>query len=253
MSIQLGELNSRIFVDLPLVDEYCSLDDVHRALVRKYNIRLAQSRVGSDKNVLLSTSAEFTPTSVTHNVTALIGKGEPAWIEMQTGTGQYYPIRIINYSQLADYTALGEFACAFWAEDSDVVSIEPVQYVTFTFQPSAACRIKYDRDNVKAGLGDVVMFPDYVADLIVLETQNELIARKILPKMAIDLRRNEEGRKDVREIKEALNGVYKQNLIDIEDLKRLWEIWAFRSRDAQSSFNKPTPSGRNMYGDGFSY
>ena len=254
MSKTIGELNARVFLDLDLAKEYCDIIDVHRAVTSRLNVRLGFARAGSDTNVRLKTSSEFTPTALQHDITALIGNGTPAWLEMQDTADDFFPVRIVNYSQLADFMNNGIMAAAFWAEDADVNSAnEPVQYVSFSYLPTGACRIKYDLDEEKLLVAQVSALPDGIAELIVLEAVNSLIQKKIKPKMAVDLRGNEELRKDYREIVAALDGMFAQNLLEIRDLNALFIDWAFRSRDVQTSFNKPTPSGRNLYGDGINY
>jgi hypothetical protein len=242
----LAELCSRILGSLPLADEYCDLPDVHRELVSKLNLRLSQSRSGSDKNVRLKTSDSFTPATVQHNITALIGDGEPAWIETIDDDGNYYPIRVVNLSELIYYE--GSLACAFWAEDTTAeTATEPVRYVTFTQVPSAACRIRYDLDFVKDKLAQVSGMPEHTEDLVIKETENALIQKVIKTKLALDLRGNEEVRQDYRAIVDSLDGYYKQNMMDIPGLVALWKIWAFRNPSTQTSFTKPTPSSRNLY------
>lgn len=237
-------------MSLPLADEYCSLDDVHRALISKLNVRLSQSRSGSDKNVLLKTSDTFVPTTVEHNITALVGNGVPAWIEMyDSGAEGYFPIRVVNLSQLAVYYDMGTLACSFWAEDTTALDgTAAVQYVTFTYLPSGRCRIRYDLDFVKDRLAQTSGLPEHVEDLIVKETENALIQQTIKPNLTLDLRGNEELRQDYAAIVKTLDDYYQQNVLDIQPLVKLWEIWAFRSADAQTSFTKPTPSGRGLYG-----
>lgn len=252
MSVTIAELNSRVYADLPLSEEYADVIDVHRSVVQKLNVRTSFSRSGSDINVLLSTTAEFTPTTRDYDITALIGKGIPAWLECKYNdlgvSDTFLQVRIVNLSELGDYRTAGIFAAAFWAEESTVVGTPATQYVSFTDIPNSPCRIRYDKDGVRQTLADISALPDHVSDLVVKEAENVLIPR-IKVKLAMDMRRNGDLQKSAGIILQTLDGVYQQNMMDIEPLKKLWEIWAFRARNAQTNFNKPTPSSRGLYAD----
>lgn len=251
--VTIAELNGRVWATLPMVEEYCQIDDVHRAIVGKLNVWTSFARSGSDKKVLLSTTANFTPTTTPYDITALLAGSQPAWIETRNGdslTDPFYPIRVVPLSQISNYYELGELACAFWAEDTASKNDDQAtQYVSFTFPPSQPCRIRFDMSGVKDTIAQIAALPEHIVDLVVKEAENALIKKKIQPGLAIDLRRDEDLRKDAPMILKTLDGFYQQNLLDIKPLLRLWEIWAFRSPDTQTSFQKPTPSMRGMYGD----
>lgn len=248
MGTSLAELNDRVYTQLGPAVEFCDLNHIHTAVVQKHSLRTAQSQA-SGVNVLLAVSAQFTPTETTHDITALIAKGVPAWIEHLSEDEVWRPMRIVGLNQLSDYAALGTLAATFYSEDSADSSTEPVQYVAFTFLPGGPCRIRFDRDVVRLGMDHNILLPDNVAELITKEAQNTMIPRI---KLAIDMRtrNDEELRRFARDAKQSLSEIHAQNERDIKPLHELWKIWAFRDRRSESSFNKPTPSGRNMYPTG---
>jgi hypothetical protein len=248
--ISIAELIGRVYNDLPGVEAFLDVPDVHRAVVDKLNVRTSFARQGSDLNVLLSTSETFVPTDNLYDISALI-TGTPAWAELQAADGQWYPVRCINVSHIADYALMGDMACAFWSEEAPDGSA-PIKYIQFTFVPSQTCRLRYDMDKTLMRLSDYMSLPDNVTDLIVKEAVNQLIPRVKL-KLSLNLRRNEEMRQDLPLILETLEEVKTQNREDLVMLVRLWEIWAFRDRGAQGDFVNPTPSGSMLYGEGFGY
>lgn len=245
----LAELNDRVYMELGAAEEFAALDEIHNAVSQKHNVRVAMSQMSS-VNVLLGVSAEFTPTATTYDVTALIGKGVPSFLEMEGDSSvlspRWSPIRIVNINQLEYYAQMGVMAAAFYGEDAGDAETEAVQYVQFTSVPGGPCRIRFDKDSQRIALTNNIQLPDNVADLIVKEAQNLLIPRI---KLAITMRiRQDPALKDLAaDIKNDLTEIYAQNVVDIEPLKNLWKVWAFRDRANESSFNKPTPNSGAMY------
>lgn len=244
----LADINSRVFAELDAVRDHLELADVHREVVSTLNVRAAMTRAG-DTNTLLSVTPAFSATQLENDISAYIHKGTPAWVELETQDGFFEAVRIINYAQLNDYRTAGTFACAFYGLDNP--NEVPAMMLAFTFPPTVPVRVYYDRDTVASGLNDEAALPNHVIDLVITETVNGLIP-KLKLKISTELRRDEAGRQDVQLILNGLDGLMVYNKIEkIPKLEALWNVWAFRSRDAQTSFTKPTPSGRRMYGGGF--
>jgi hypothetical protein len=248
--ITIAELIGRMYLDLPGVESYVHPTDAHRAIVSKLNVYLAFARQGSDLNILLKTSQPFIPADLLVDVSALY-TGTPCWVEMLGPDGGYYPIRSVNLSQIQSYALLGDMACAFWSEES-IDGSPAVNYVQFTFVPNTTCRIRYDQDTALMLLANSIQLPDHVADLVIFEAENSFIP-KLKLKIAMDMRRNEEARQDVGMIMGTLDEIVARNKEDIPQLRRLWEIWAFRDRGTQNDFTKPTPTGRMLYGEGTNF
>ena len=80
--MNLSELDSRVFLGLEAASEWLSLDDVHNVCVQRLNARTMQAR-SSSINVLLGVSDEFTPTASPYDITSLIGKSVPAFLEVR--------------------------------------------------------------------------------------------------------------------------------------------------------------------------
>ncbi len=245
MSSTFAQLNDRVYLELSMAAEFLQLDVIHNAVIQAHTLRVAQSR-NSSINVLLGVTAGFTPTTKRHDITALIGKGIPAWIEFQEGS-DWTPMRVVNLAQIADYEQLGIQAAAFEAEESGSSTTEPIQYVNFSLTPSETFRIRFDRDTYRLNLSENILLPDSVAGLIVKEAENSIIPKI---KMSIDTRcRNDKALAQIAKgLKESLSEVYAQNTLEIRDLKRVWHVWAFRDRRGDVAFTKPTPSSRGMYG-----
>ncbi len=252
MSVSLGDLDNRVFMGLAAAAEFLALEDVHNATVQRLNARTMQSRT-SDINVLLGTTEEFTPTETPYDVTSLIGKGVPAWVEVKgyivDSIQQWYPVRVVNMNQLNDYQRLGVPAVAFYGEESAGDTAQPTQYMAWTYLPNNAVRIRFDRDGQRTDLEADMILPDNLAELIVLEAQNSLIPRIKLA-IAMRLRKDEEGRKLAGGLMAALDGIQRQNLVDIVPLDTQWRVWAYRDRAAQTNFNLPTPKGQTLYPGG---
>lgn len=247
MSTTIAQLNDRVYLELgELAAEFCDLDKIHNAVVQHNSILTAHSRESSI-NVLLGVTPSFTPTTTEYNITSLIGKGIPAWIEKQDDDDVWRPMRVVPLVQLADYTAMGMLAAAFYAEDSATGSTDPVQYVAFSFVPSTAVRIRFDRDTVKKNLTENTELPDHVAELMVKRVQNSVIPR-IKAQIVLKSRNDAELRKLSKDLRDTLSEIHAQNEMDMKPLQALWKIWAFKDRGNESSFNKPTPSGRTAYG-----
>jgi len=247
MSTTISETNDRVYLELEIVAEFLSVDKIHNAVVQRHAVRTAQAG-SSAVNVLLGVTASFTPTTTEYDISALIGKGVPAWLEYQVSGTDWKPMRILNLAQIADYSTLGVLAAAFYSLDSDSASTEPIQYVGFTQVPGVACRIRFDRDIVRLGIADNILLPDHVAELIVKEAENMLIPR-IKASIDVRCRNDKELRIIARDLKQSLSEIQAQNQLEIKDLLRLWQQWAFSDRAAAgTTFNKPTPSSRGYYG-----
>ncbi len=94
-----------------------------------------------------------------------------------------------------------------------------------------------------------IILPDNLSELIVLESMNSLIPR-IKNKIAMSMRRDDQLAKFAKPIFDSLGEIYAQNRVDIMPLDAQWKVWAYRGRDSQTSFNKPTPSGSSLYPGG---
>lgn len=246
MSTSISEINDRVYLELEVAAEFLSVDKIHNAVVQRHAVRTAQAG-SSAVNVLLGVTPSFTPTTVDHDISALIGKGIPAWLQYLVDD-DWKPMRIINLNQVADYAMLGVLAAAFHSETSATSSVEPVQYVTFTELPGTPCRIRFDRDIVRLGIADNILLPDNVSELIVKEAENMLIPR-IKASIDVRCRNDKELRIIARDLKQSLSEIQEQNKLEIKDLMALWRQWAFTDRAAGgTSFNKPTPSSRGQYG-----
>jgi len=245
----LSELDWRVYEGLEAAQEYLDINAVHNVVIQRLNARTIQSR-SSTANVLLTTSDEFTPTSVLYDITSLIGKSVVAFIEtkwtQQSNLEVWRNIRVVPLNQLNDYIAMGALACAFYGEESDT---DVTQYVKFSVIPGGVCRIRYDRDGTREGLDSEILLPDELSELIVLEAQNSLISR-IKLKLSMGLRRDAEGRTDAKMIWEALNDIFVQNLRDAEPLYAQWKLWAFSDRAKEDNFNLPTPRSGILYAAG---
>ena len=248
MAVTIAELNSRVILGLGLgfaLPDFCSLEEIHNAVVRRLSVRTAWTELGTP-NTAGSMSAEFTPTVVQYDITALIGKGSPLWIELKVDD-RWQPVRVVNQTELSDFYAQGAFACAFYAQDSATEGSDLTQYVEFTFIPSAAVRIHYRRDLIRISMVDKSALPDEIAELIVLEAEQTLIPR-IKMKMAMNMNRNEKSRQDLQPVFSAIEGIYMQNVVDIAPLLRLWTVQSFGEKGQAKSFNKPTPRSGGFYG-----
>lgn len=246
MSTSISEINDRVYLELEVAAEFLSVEKIHNAVVQRHAVRTAQAG-SSAVNVFLGVTPSFTPTTVDYDISGLIGKGVPAWLEYFAGD-DWKPMRIINLNQVEDYAMLGTLAAAFHAESSGTSAIEPVQYVKFTQVPGTECRIRFDRDIVRLGITDNILLPDNVSELIVKEAENMLIPR-IKASIDVRCRNDKELRIIARDLKQSLSEIQAQNQLEIKDLLRLWQQWAFTDRAAGGkSFNKPTPSSRGLYG-----
>lgn len=249
MSVNLAELDSRCYLSLAPASEYIDLSMMHNAVVQRVNVRTMQSR-NSNANVLLGTSDEFTPDVIDYDITDLIGKGIPCFIETrqvaQENVSWWQNIRVVPLSQLNDYMAMGAFACAFYGDETASETAQPTQYVKFTFLPAGVCRIRFDRDTQRTALSSDMLLPDNLADLPVREAQNDLIPAIQLA-IQMDMRRDEAGRPFAAGITAALNNVFMQNEKVIRELDALWRNWAYTDRAKEANFNNPTPNGQWLY------
>jgi len=252
MSTSLAQLNDRAMIGLGPAAEYVDLTVWHNAVVQALNIRTMQSR-SSTVNVLLGTSDEFTPDTIEYDITDLIGKGVPCFIETrgvnQTQYVRWANIRVVPLNQLNEYTAMGTLACSFYGSESSSDTKQATQYVRFTYLPPNVCRIRFDRDGQRIALDADMLLPDTVAELIVLEAQNKVI-KAIQLALQMGLRRDEDGRKDSAGIIAMLEGIRLDNKETIRLLDALWRRWAFGDRSKEDNFNLPTPNSSRMYPGG---
>lgn len=244
MGVNLAELNSRVFFgfgDLP--SEYLSASDVHIAVTQKHSVRLNLSRI-SDINVLLSLTSEFSPSDQPLDITNLINKGVPSFVETLSESGGWQPIKVINIGDLAECRKIKDLACAFYGDESNGLR----QYVQFSITPPAKCRIRYDKDTTPDLFTSISSLPFHVAELIVLEAMNFLIP-KIKLKMLTNMNRKQQTQKDIQPYLNVLDDIRMQNMVDIEPLETLWKTWAFRDRMGQNSnqAKRYIPLGRNLY------
>lgn len=248
MSTSFAELNSRLFMELEAAAEFLQLDKIHNAIVQVHNIRAMQSRFSS-VNVLLALSEEFTPTEVVHDITTLINQGVPQWIEVESDTDEWIPIRVVPLVSLQDYRIIGTMAAAFEGLDQSYKGDDEgvTQNIHFSYLPSGACRIRFEADHERTALSGNMVLPDHLADLIIKEAEQQIIPRIKLA-MGMRMRRDEELKSILDVVLGALNEIYAQNERDILNLLSLWKVWAFRNRSTSPNFTKPTPSGRNFYG-----
>jgi hypothetical protein len=252
MSTTLAELNDRVYLELgETASEFLPVDVVHNAVVQAHNLRASQTRLSSI-NVVLATTPQFTPTGLQYNVTSLIGDGTPIRVEYLADDGinpaQWIPMRVIPLASMSDYQAAGILAATFEGDDSATSGVDPVEYINFTFLPAGPVRIRFDRDLVRKLLTDDSLLPDHVAELMVKDAIVFVIPRL---KLEIDVssRRDPELRAIKNDLKGTLDDMRRQILeIDGPPLIALWKNWAFRDRGAETSFNKPTPSSRGLYG-----
>lgn len=249
MSTALAELNDRVYLEMgEIASDFLQPEVVHNSVVQAHNLRASQTRLSS-VNVLLATSSQFTPATLQYDITALIGDGVPAFVEYLDSDGvSWLPMRVIPITSLADYAAADVLAAAFSAEESATAGVEPIEYITFTFLPPGAVRIRFDRDLVRKLLTDDSLLPDHVSELMVKDAVCFSIPRL---KIEIDLRSRRDA--DLRGMKESLKGSLddmRKQILEIEapPLIALWKQWAFGDRSAQGAFNKPTPSSRGLYG-----
>lgn len=251
--MNIAELNSRVFIgfeDFP--PEWIPLPLVHNASVQVLNVLSTQAKF-SNVNSVISLSDEFTPTDNSpYNITNLIGKGLPSWIEYKANETTWIPIRVVDLSVINSFYNLGALVVAFYGEDTGEDGADVVQYAKFSNIPNAACRIRFDRDNVQNLMQDVLALPDNLSDYPVLLAQNKVIPR-IKTKIALNLNRNENERKDAQLLIGLLNDIWQQNMLDIQPLKALYNIWAFSERPTHKNFNKPTPKSRTLYGGRFNW
>lgn len=249
MTVSLSELDSRCYLSLAPASEYIDLSMMHNAVVQRVNVRTMQSR-NSNANVLLGTSDEFTPDVNPYDITDLIGKGIPLFIETrwvaQDEISWWQNVRVVPLAQLNDYVTMGAFACSFYGDETASDTAQPTQYVKFSFLPMGVCRIRFERDSQRIALDSDMLLPDNLADLPVREAQNDLIPAIQLA-IQMDRRRDEAGRESADRIVAALNNVYLQNEKVIREMDALWRNWAYIDRAKEANFTNPTPNGSQLY------
>ncbi len=244
---QIAELNSRVLFGLGgLPPEWINLLDIHNAVVQQHSVLLNTARV-SDVNVLLSITGEFSPSDYEpYDITNLIGNGVPSFVELYSSEFGWLPIRAINVVNLPTARIQNEECCAFYGDESNGLR----QYVQFSFAASESCRIRYDKDSAPFQAENYSALPTHIAEYVVLLAQNSLIPKIKLRAMA-NAKRSNLDLKKVQFYSSILDGLYVQNLREIEPLKRLFEVWAFRDKSSQNSAaaKRFTPAGRRLYGE----
>lgn len=238
----IAELNSRVYLGLKSVSDSVDLDEVHDAVVQVGIIRTAFTRQ-STTDVLQTISYEFTPDALNYDITSLIGKGTPDFVE-QFITNRWLPIRVVDPTVINRYAPA--LACAFYTNDAPLDSA--VRYIQFSVLPRVPCRIRYSSDAIQTQMQQDNPLPESVAQLIVLEAQNVVIPR-IITRIAADGMRDKADLKLMQPILAGLAAIQSSNAMQIQQLDALWQVWAFRDRSADSPFNKPTPRSREAYGD----
>lgn len=246
MGSSIGELHGQVWNELGAVGDYFHADEAHRAIVQTVNIRTAFTR-NSSVNVLLAKTDVFEANLVEIDITSKIGFGVPLWIEEQTPINpDFVQMRTINMAAMSEFRKNGIRAAAFWSEEPNDTSSPVVRMLTFSIIPNTNVRIWFDRDLVSTIDSDLTRLPAHIDDLLVKEAENILIP-KIKLRMGLDLGREEKRVKDVAFIARTLDELYQQNRVEIVKLDKLWQIWAFRARDTETSFNRPTPNSRWLY------
>lgn len=245
MGTILAELNSRVFFGFgdSLPPEYLPLVDVHNAVTQKHSVRLNLSRI-SDINVLLALTSDFTASTDPIDITNLVSKGVPSFVETYSDSDGWQPIKVVNIVNLSASKDAGETACAFYGDESNGNR----QYVQFANPPDGHCRIRFDKDNAPDLLNNTSALPNYVSELIVLEAMNMLIPR-ISMRVVNNQQRKKQTTQDVQLILGVLTNMRQQNTIDMQDLLNLWKVWAYRDRAAQNATEtkQPIPLGKNLY------
>lgn len=255
MSVSLSELDNRIVMNLPMIADYMTLFDIHNATVQTLNILTMQSR-SSDINVLLATSDPFSVDSIPYDVTDIIGKATPAWVELRNGDAgdgeRWFPVRIVPLQQLAEYNAIGAMACAFHGEEPDDNTSQATQYLSFTFTPGSLVRIRFDRDLERTEMDADILLPDNLSEYCVLRAVQSLIPR-LKNMVALGLRRDTDARVDVQLVMQTLDGIYNQNVIDMKPLRTQHQIWCYGDRSKQTFGQLPTPKSSALYVNGRGY
>lgn len=238
----IAELNSRVYLGLKSVSDFVDLDEVHDAVVQVGIIRTAFTRQ-STTDVLQTISYEFTPDDLVYDITSLIGKGTPDFVE-QFINNRWRPIRVVDATVVTRFAPA--LACAFYTNDAPLDSA--VRYIQFSVLPRVACRIRYSSDAIQTQMQQDNPLPENVAQLIVLEAQNVVIPR-IVTRLAADGMRDKADLKLMQPIVAGLSAIQSSNAMQIQQLDALWQVWSFRDRSADSPFLKPTPHSKTAYGD----
>lgn len=255
MAVTLAEIDNRVVRYLGDAVDFITLDDVHNATVQALNLRTMQTR-SSDINVLLSVTDPFEPVALVTDVTALIGKARPAWLEIAyqgvgIGDGIWWtPVRNINLSQLNDYQRAGSFACSFVIDEPAGPNPVITTHLHLTFLPiNRTMRIRFDRDAHQLDMNDEIMFPDNLSELVVMDAF-EMVAPSVKMQLASRLRNDPKLQEYGAAVVGALDSriAYNQNVKP--NLEAMWKIWAFRDRSAETSFDKPTPTSSGAYPGG---
>lgn len=239
MNLLIAQINFAVFVGLGSPDaSVCSPTDIHYATRKAVTLMTKQMRA-ADTNQPLSLSATFTPTSSPHEVTALVGKSEIAWIERQEGT-RWKPIRVVNKAFLENYVA----AAAVYSDESNKT------YIDFSTdvgaESSTVYRLWYDKDAVPTLKASETLIPDSFSPYPEMLAQNTLIAGvKLKIASAIE---NEEERRIIALKLEAWDGKIAQNMLELPEWRHLWKRYIHRNRTAQTQDRLPRKSGRGFYG-----
>lgn len=251
MATVIADIDSRVFAEAAAFNDHFTFDDVHRCVVNALSLRTALTRK-SDSQQLLNVTADFTPTSLDQSISVEQG-GVPLWIEYYLSTNSYFPIRTVDLQQIPIWRESGDLAAAFSTRDTETDPTRgSTHFVTFSYLPPAACRVWYEGETVKTILDGQSFLPDYVIDLIVLESVNRLLKTVIQPKVVMETRRDPALRGMVSGILGVINDMYDHNMVEIRTngLLRLWQAWAFGDRASRDKvYNNPTPSAGGIYGD----
>lgn len=245
MSISIAGLNSDAWFGLGKPDSaVIEIDDVHYE-TRKIVTLLTKQIRESDENQLLSTTNTFTPTASPYDITSLIGKATPAFVEI-LADGRWRPLRCVNVTDSQGYYDRGVNAASFYGEE------DGTQYIIFSYPLTSAStatyRIRYDADAVATSIAvDDIQIPDSFQPYIVLEIQQPVIMK---------IRRSIAEAVDNQEMKELLQikletwaDLYKENERQLETQWRpAWRTWKNRARTAQNQGRLPSRSGRGLYG-----
>lgn len=242
----LAELVDRTFSGIASpMPEICSLPQAHDAVVQALNVRLAFAR-HSKSNAAGSVTPEFFPNAITYDITEMIGGGVPVGCEVLE-EARYVAVKHFPLDRLPENPLdIVGYGCAFERQTNEITG-ETRIFVRFNVVPQQAVRILYNSGAVVKDLEQSAQIPESVTELIVLEAQNILIPRINLA-ISMNLSRNENERKDAQLIIASYNAIFVQNMQRIEPLKRLWEIWAMKSRQPNIG-RLHTPRSSRLYGD----
>ncbi len=189
--MDIAQLNSSVHLQLGQPDvSLISPMEIHFAVKNAVTLHTRQLR-NADQNSPISLSAEFTPTVSPYDITALVAKGEIAWMERQDGTVHWRPLRAINLAFLEDMYRDGVESFAVYTDEANLM------WAKFS-EPKGAestttYRIWFDKDIVLTGHGDDALFPESLVQVPILTASIELV-QKINLRLASAIE-DEESRK----------------------------------------------------------